>query len=564
MPFVQMENISHFLSFVSRPPVSLPPHDLFLTIDLYEQKDPAQVCQCISSFSRIAHKLNPTAFPTTVGGLGVPARLTPQLSGGASGLWNGSAARKVSGGSNGSTSGGSMVSGYSGTGSNGKPAVPARKPAVSTWSKSSDEGATLPAWNIAQYGYMGGASQGNQGISFGARRQITSTPVVKGGAARSTSPAPVSIFADREKRRKEEETKRREAEEARQRELEIQADGRRRAVEDARKWREEEEERAAMEIEHKKWREEESKRKLWLHEQERQRESERKRELLAAERRDEETRRAGELRDREAQLRLETEKKEREKERERIRQLERELEKARERERIYEAEKEERRRQDTDRMRREAQGAVVRRHRTGETPSTPSAASFVRSHKTGDRDQEPERIFMQNWRDNAPTPPPQTPTHQTPINLASPPKPQPRALPTPPRKLPPAPTNRASAVQASKYFAAQPTVHHSRSWESNDDAAGLEREREEQEKKEQAYKWARFDPVDPSRSRDANGDMQRMSLLERERERERERQREWEMNQRELESMQVDPANGEDPAWDVNQYGYADDILDLY
>src|SRR5690606_13990966 len=45
------------------------------------------------------------------------------------------------------------------------------------WSKKDQEGTTIPAWNVVQYGYMGGASQ-NQGISFGSRRQITQTPVI--------------------------------------------------------------------------------------------------------------------------------------------------------------------------------------------------------------------------------------------------------------------------------------------------------------------------------------------------------------------------------------------------
>lgn len=43
---------------------------------------------------------------------------------------------------------------------------------VSSWSRREDENRTAPAWNIHQYGYMGGASQGNQGVSFGGRRQI--------------------------------------------------------------------------------------------------------------------------------------------------------------------------------------------------------------------------------------------------------------------------------------------------------------------------------------------------------------------------------------------------------
>jgi len=572
MPFVQMENISHFLSFVASPPVSLPPHDLFLTVDLYEQKDPAQVCQCITSYSRIAHKLKPGAFPTTIGGLKATAQLSPQLSGGAGGLWAGGA-RKVSGGSVGSGGGGSVVSGYSGSGGTARPPVPPRKAAVSTWSKSSDETATLPAWNIAQYGYMGGASQGNQGISFGARRQITNNPVVKSTPA--TSPPPTMSFAER--RRKEEEERKREAqaEEERMRELRA-ADERRRAVEEADRWRKEEEGRTAIELERRKWKEEEEKRRLWQREQDNQRELERQKEEYAFKRREEEAKR---VRDREVQIRLDREKKERERERERIRELERELEKARERERIYEAEKEERRRQDTERMRRDAQEMAIRRHRTGELPSTPSSseANFVRGHRTGDRDQEPERMFLQTWQNN--TPPPQTPPRHK--QLGSP-IPQPRALPTPPpRKLPPAPVADYPST-SNGYYAAEP-MQPSRSWETNDDASGPDYEREELEK-QQAYKWARLTsflsflqpslaPLAPAPSPSPSISSQSfeslltygnsMSLLERERERERQRQKEWEANQREVE-QRVPTATTEDVAWDVNQYGYADDILDLY
>lgn len=64
---------------------------------------------------------------------------------------------------------------------------------VSSWSKKGDESATTPAWNIHQYGYMGGASQGNQGISFGGRRQIT-TPAPK-----------VPSLAEKERKRREHE-----------------------------------------------------------------------------------------------------------------------------------------------------------------------------------------------------------------------------------------------------------------------------------------------------------------------------------------------------------------------
>ncbi|KAI7006141.1 hypothetical protein KC324_g20927 [Hortaea werneckii] len=59
MPFIQMENISHFLKACEMPPLNLPAHDRFLTVDLYEQKDPAQVLQCLGAFSRQAHAARP-------------------------------------------------------------------------------------------------------------------------------------------------------------------------------------------------------------------------------------------------------------------------------------------------------------------------------------------------------------------------------------------------------------------------------------------------------------------------------------------------------------------------
>ena len=81
MPFVQMENISHFLRACQMPPLNLPPHDVFLTVDLYEAKDPAQVLQCIGAFSRKANAINPSAFPRAIGVKSKGAAMSPQLSG---------------------------------------------------------------------------------------------------------------------------------------------------------------------------------------------------------------------------------------------------------------------------------------------------------------------------------------------------------------------------------------------------------------------------------------------------------------------------------------------------
>lgn len=201
MPFVQMENISHFLRVCQLSPLSLQPHDLFQTVDLYEGKDPAQVLQCIGAFSRRAHAIQPSIFKSAIGGKSKGV-MSPQSTGGnIGGDGNFSRARGFS----------ETDTGLAAMSNPGAPknASPARSPepsistpvngglstspsaGVSSWSKRSDETATIPAWNIHQYGYMGGASQGNQGISFGGRRQIT-TPAPK-----------VPSLAERERKRRE-------------------------------------------------------------------------------------------------------------------------------------------------------------------------------------------------------------------------------------------------------------------------------------------------------------------------------------------------------------------------
>ncbi|KAI9823172.1 MAG: hypothetical protein M1832_002615 [Thelocarpon impressellum] len=356
MPFVQMENISLFLHACQKPPLGLPPHDVFLTVDLYEHKDPAQVLQCLGAFSRRAHALQPASFPRSIGpksrgaGMSPHRPASPARSRGLSSASQTSSstfdptARSTTG-STGQTSSASPQSSSNG----GGPSTP--KGAFSSWSKKSDEGATAPAWNIHQYGYMGGASQGNQGIAFGARRQIT-------------SPAPkVPSMAEKERKRREEE-----AEKERLRALEEQAERTRQAEREA----EEERERMAEE-------------QRWEEETKRQRERERieaeaeKRRWEAEEARwkAEEQRRLKE--EREAQARLEADKAKPKSpgaepllhgqflsqyqaeqhdaarptpEQERVRQLERELEQAKEREKQYERERQEQKRADRGRERK--------------------------------------------------------------------------------------------------------------------------------------------------------------------------------------------------------------------
>ncbi|RMD41586.1 hypothetical protein DV735_g3516, partial [Chaetothyriales sp. CBS 134920] len=236
MPFVQMENISHFLAACEAPPLSLPAHDRFLTVDLYDGKDPAQVLQCLAAFSRTANAINPAKFPYSLGGRTKASSMSPQGTG---------STRGISAASNNPpefafNSLNRAVYTDSGRKSPVKPSSTslgrgglATGGTVSSWSNKTDQGTTVPAWNIHQYGYMGGASQGKLGVAFGARRQIT-------------SPAPeVPSLAEKEKQvrekiEREQRQREAEAEQARLEEEQARRDEQQRWAEETRKLREQE------------------------------------------------------------------------------------------------------------------------------------------------------------------------------------------------------------------------------------------------------------------------------------------------------------------------------------
>ncbi|KAB8737500.1 hypothetical protein FH972_026459 [Carpinus fangiana] len=276
MPFTQRENIAQFLRACELPPLNLPAHDRFLTVDLYDSKDPAQVIQCIGAFSRAAHAINPSRFPQVIGPKKSGAPSSPVKRNAILATNYGTPAgfghnRGPSNASATSDPKSPRVGALSPTLSGGSNSSASRQGAVSSWSKKSDETSTAPAWNIHQYGYMGGASQGNQGISFGARRQIT-----------SQSPS-VPSLAEKEKLRKEKEmeAERRQQEDdeaLRQRRAQREAEEDKARQDEAQRWEEEsrrvrEAEKAEVEKQKRKWEEEE---RQWREEEEtRKREEER-------------------------------------------------------------------------------------------------------------------------------------------------------------------------------------------------------------------------------------------------------------------------------------------------
>ncbi|KAK8081397.1 calponin [Apiospora saccharicola] len=334
MPFVQMENISHFLRVCQQPPLNLHQHDVFLTVDLYEQKDPTQVLQCLGAFSRAARQANPSVFPTTIGET-KPRKgsiLSPQSTGPAPGRNRGFSNASNSSSTYGRPSLMSSKTGDSGRWSPTKSPTGSERvgsPTVSSWSNKNHEGVTSPAWNIAQYGYMGGASQGNLGVAFGGRRQITSAgPHVPNLADKERRRKEMEAEGERQRQQFEEEERMRKAEEVAEEERIRKAEARR-WEDEARKLRAEEKRRA--EEEKRRWEEEE--RQWKLTEEKRRRDEEEAEAKLEAERRATRSRSKSRTGHGSNQPMSDSD---------RIKDLERQLELARQREYEYEEERERR------------------------------------------------------------------------------------------------------------------------------------------------------------------------------------------------------------------------------
>ena len=519
MPFVQMENISHFLRVCQAPPLSLPAHDIFLTVDLYESKDPAQVLQCIEAFSRKVSALHPERIPAAVGGKKATSA-TPDRVGSAAKERSSYSPQHTRDASNNS------IGGMTGSGR-------------SSPTKFTN---TAPAWNYAQYGWMGGASQGNQGVTFGSRRQIT-TPAPK-----------VPSLAEKERKRREaeaeEERQRQETalvEARRQAEYKIQEDERRVAAE--RQHAEEEarhrkEERLHVEAEKKRWEEEERK---W-----RQEEDERIREEKASEiRLDEDRRRRRANSD--ARLKgqflsqYQAEHEQISAEKARISELEQQLAEAKAREQQYENERK-RISQNHDSTPDDSTVSI------GSQPHDPDEQAWNNTEKGYTRSQQKPNQAPHSSR---PLPTPQTTTTPSARPLPVPAAKQAeeqeempaRPLPNPISYKPISQTpNRTDQYLASNPAptASTPATHlpSEAAFSSTAESEAEAQRRIASQKATKAGGWAS------------------KSLLEREMEQERLRQQEWEAAQKETQDAATkgfqDPNAGSGPgqSWDVHSYGY--------
>lgn len=549
MPFVQMENISLFLRACQTSPLSLQPHDVFLTVDLYEKKDPAQVLQCLGAFSRRANAIKPAKFTRAIG----PKDITPQGTGRNRGLSNASNA-----------SSGSGFKSFHGP-----------KPKVSTWSRKEEEETTLPAWNIHQYGYMGGANQGNMGINFGGPRQIT------------TAAPHVPSLEEKERRLRaaavEEETRHRlRAEDNERRQVaQIEADEARAQEEEDRRWEEEtqklrEEERRQAEEEKLHWAEEQQ---HWV-EDERRRERDEQETNARIER---ERARVRGLRDdrlngqflsqyqatHPVRPRSRSREPDVSPEAQRIRELERELEQAKERERQYERERQAR---DGDaslrpiksRSRSRSRPALVTTHKPSyDFPSQEEERLTLRAeHKALQEAQAATAAAAAAREEEDWSPPPPPARHQVPPNL-------------PPRSLPPVPPKPARPLPDPIAYA---NAHHfptSQDQNQNHNRTGrylshhaapaphppaVHRPPELSTTAEVDDENARR-MNGPAAQRTRAGAWASKSLLQREIEQERERQREWEEGQaataaavsRGVNTAGTGPGEG---GWDVHQYRY--------
>lgn len=534
MPFVQMENISHFLRACQMPPLGLPDHDVFQTVDLYESKDPAQVLQCIAAFSRRANAVQPSNFPRAIGAQNKGGYVSPHLTGSSQGAATPAKSRGVSG-----VSGVSAVSSGSGHSSPGKSAAP-----VSSWSKKSDQHATMPAWNIHQYGYMGGATQANQGVMFGAPRQITTAAPV------------VPSLVEKEKRRREEDESLRlqKLEEEKMRQQQREAEEEHARAEEERRCEEEiarlrEKERREMEEERKRWDEEQ---RGWEEEERRRRQEERE----VEEHLEKERHRRRDASDvhlngqflsqyQAAQAtsplspRSPREVVGESTESQRIKELERELEQAKERERQYENERQQAREKET---------GVSPQPQTRPRPVPPKP-----SYDLSSLEQE-RRMLRTEWQKNQDPPIPESPSPSLPSRpLPEPTEQKPTEAPTSPRPLPDpaAYSSQTKENRVDRFLSSnrppvgpKPATHRPQDYSTTAEVDAENNRRFASQEKTRAGGWAS------------------KSLLEREMERERDRQREWEESQQQTQEAAAkgrkDSTLGSGPgqSWDVHQYGY--------
>jgi hypothetical protein len=572
MPFVQMENISHFLRACEMPPLNLPAHDRFLTVDLYEQKDPTQVLQCIAAFSRRANAVKPNIFRRTLGAQSKGGAMSPASTGSGQGYptpppafptrargesnssdstpttWNPLAKGSYSSGRVSPTKPSSLSRGGLATGG-----------PVSSWSNKDDESKSAPAWNIHQYGYMGGANAGNQGVAFGARRQIT-----------SAAPS-VPSLAEKERLRKEQaaaaERQRLEAEEAEaRRQGELEADEARAQAEEERRWEAEtqkqrEKERREAEEEKRRWDEEQ---RLWRQEEEANAREERELEArLASERNrqraNSDARLNGQFLSQYQASQGQTDSSRTTSESKKIQELERQLAEAKEREARYERERQARLQEQSSRTPRHDQQTQrplpqprVEQHiplaLPIRDPSPPAPPLPARSHVDVSHEddwQESERDFLkkqhQAYNDDGYAPPkPPRPENPTPLTASTRPLPTPSTSTSTPY-LPN--TTRTSRFLASNPDPTppKPTTHCADEHGTTTEVDLENQRRLASQQKTKAGNWAS------------------KSLLEREMERERERQREWEEGQKETAGKARDTVNeglGPGQSWDVHQYGY--------
>lgn len=579
MPFIQMENISHFLRACESPPLNMPAHDRFLTVDLYESKDPAQVLQCLSAFSRVANSVNPANFPATIGpkragalspaSTGAPARNGGAIARG----YTSSTPFKASAGLPPPKPMSPALTGGSTGSSNANFGLKSQTGTVSSWSKKSDEGSSSPAWNIHQYGYMGGASQGNQGVAFGARRQITSA-------------APqVPSLAEKERKRKEkaaeEDRMRVQAEEAEyKRKAEREAEEERERIEEEQKWEEQsrrtrDEERKRIEEQKRQWEEQE---RRWQIEEEARLKEEAETQRLArpagAPRSGSEARLQGQFlsqyQSEQGSSPRSPKPNEDTPERRRVRELEKQLEDAKERERQYQLEREQRLRQENRRSQpevpaspdeemprppspKESEASWVPDEREylqrqwNNQQQTPAAArqagvGSTRPLPTPGASAPKESFQPSNQRSTAPSLPSRAPQEKV----------APPVVPTSPRPLPdPAGYQPIQQTQnrTDRFLATNQAPRAAKAATHQPAEMGFSSTYEEQSDKDRRV---------ASQQKTKAGGWASKSLLEREMERERERQKEWEANQQSTKEASRDTkeGTGEGQSWDVNQYGW--------